>query len=127
MSSFGSPQRRAIGRWLLVCAAFVLAMVVVGGITRLTRSGLSIVEWKPITGVLPPLGEQAWLDEFAKYRASPEGTLVNHAMDLDGFKQIFLVEWAHRLLGRLTGAVVLLPFLFFLAARRLFGCAASPS
>src|SRR5688572_1364769 len=113
--------RRAIGAWLLVCAAFCLAMVVVGGITRLTRSGLSIVEWKPITGVVPPLSDHDWELEFAKYRASPEGTLVNHQMDLGGFKEIFLVEWAHRLLGRITGFVVLLPFLFFMATRKLYG------
>jgi cytochrome c oxidase assembly protein subunit 15 len=116
----GSP-RRAVGAWLLVCAAFCLAMVVVGGMTRLTRSGLSIVEWQPLTGVVPPLGEAQWQAEFAKYQASPEGRLVNAQMDLAGFKEIYLVEWAHRLLGRVTGLVVFVPFLFFVATRRLSG------
>ncbi len=116
-----SPPQRAIGAWLMLCAAFVLAMTVVGGLTRLTRSGLSIVEWKPITGVLPPLSDDEWQAEHEKYQQSPEGRLVNHAMDVEGFQEIFLVEWAHRLLGRVTGFVVLLPFLFFLATRRLRG------
>ena len=119
-----SPQR-AIGTWLLVCAAFVIAMTVVGGLTRLTRSGLSIVEWQPIAGVLPPMGADAWQQAFAAYRDTPEGKLVNHAMDLDGFQNIYLVEWAHRLLGRITGLVVLLPCLFFLATRRLRGARAA--
>lgn len=113
--------RRSVATWLFVCAGFVLAMVVVGGITRLTRSGLSIVDWKPITGVLPPLSHEAWLAELARYQASPEGRLVNHAMDLAGFQQIFLVEWAHRLLGRLTGVVVLVPFVWFLVSGALRG------
>jgi cytochrome c oxidase assembly protein subunit 15 len=94
-------------------------MVVVGGLTRLSRSGLSIVEWKPITGALPPLSHDAWLAEYAKYQASPEGTLVNADMGMAAFQRIFLVEWAHRLLGRITGLVVLLPMLFFFATRRL--------
>lgn len=119
-----APQR-ATGGWLLLCAAFVVAMTVIGGLTRLTRSGLSIVEWQPITGVLPPLGADAWADAFSAYRATPEGTLVNHAMDLEGFQEIYLVEWAHRLLGRVTGLVVLVPFVFFFATRRLRGARAA--
>lgn len=115
------PSNRPVAVWLLTCAAFTLAMVVVGGLTRLTRSGLSIVEWAPITGILPPLSHQAWLDAFAAYRQTPEGTLVNAGMSLEGFQQIFLVEWAHRLLGRLTGLVVFVPFLYFLATRALAG------
>lgn len=113
--------RRSVATWLFVCAGFVLAMVVIGGLTRLTRSGLSIVEWKPITGVLPPLSHDAWLAEFARYQASPEGRLVNHAMDLAGFQRIFYVEWAHRLLGRVTGVVVLVPFVWFLVSGALRG------
>jgi cytochrome c oxidase assembly protein subunit 15 len=120
-----APSQRAIGAWLLVCAAFVLAMTVVGGLTRLTRAGLSIVEWQPITGLLPPLSEAAWTEAFEAYRSTPEGRLVNHAMELDGFQEIYLVEWAHRLLGRITGFVVLLPFLYFLARRRLSGSRAA--
>lgn len=116
---------RAVAIWLLTCAAFTLSMVVVGGLTRLTRSGLSIVEWAPITGVLPPLSHQAWLDAFAAYRATPEGSTVNAGMSLEGFQQIFLVEWVHRLLGRFVGiVVVLVPFIYFLATRRLAGARA---
>lgn len=112
---------RLIARWLFVCAAFCVAMVVVGGLTRLTRSGLSIVEWAPITGVLPPLSHQDWLAAFDAYKATPEGSVVNAAMSLEGFQQIFLVEWAHRLLGRVTGLVVFLPLVFFVATGRLRG------
>lgn len=112
-------RSRAVGAWLLVVAGCVFAMVVVGGLTRLTRSGLSIVEWKPLTGVLPPLSAAAWAEEYAKYKASPEGRLVNAGMPLDAFQRIFYVEWAHRLLGRVTGLVVLVPLAWLLAKRKL--------
>jgi cytochrome c oxidase assembly protein subunit 15 len=88
-------------------------MVVVGGITRLTHSGLSIVEWQPIVGTLPPLGEDAWQETFGKYRQTPEYRLVNPDMTLAGFKSIYWWEYIHRLLGRLIGAAFLLPFLWF--------------
>ena len=110
---------RGIGRWLLVVAAFIVAMVVVGGLTRLSRSGLSIVDWKPLTGVLPPIGDVQWAAEYAKYQASPEGRLVNHGMAMDAFQGIFYVEWAHRLLGRIVGLVVLVPFVWLLIKRKL--------
>lgn len=112
---------RAVAAWLFTCAGLVLAMVVVGGVTRLTRSGLSIVEWKPVLGVLPPVGEAAWHAEHAKYLASPEGRLVNAGISLGDFQRIFYVEWAHRLLGRVTGLVALLPWLYWVATRRLRG------
>ncbi|MGH8706276.1 MAG: COX15/CtaA family protein [Burkholderiales bacterium] len=112
-------DRRAVAAWLLVSAALVLAMVVVGGITRLTRSGLSIVEWQPLIGALPPLSHADWEALFAKYRETPEFRLVNFAMDLEGFKRIFWWEYVHRLLGRVAGLVFLLPFLWFLARRKL--------
>ncbi len=116
------PSReRLISSWLFAVTALVLAMVVVGGYTRLTRSGLSIVEWKPVAGALPPLDEAAWNEAFAAYRASPEGTLINAEMNLDAFKSIFLVEWFHRLLGRFVGAFFLLPWCFFVARRWLPG------
>lgn len=110
---------RAVARWLLACCALVFALVVVGGVTRLTHSGLSIVEWQPIAGALPPLGESEWRDAFDKYQRTPEYRLVNPGMDLDGFKRIFWWEYAHRLLGRLIGAVFLLPLLWFVARRRI--------
>lgn len=114
-----SPSRRGIAAWLLGCSALVLAMVVVGGITRLTHSGLSIVEWAPIVGTLPPLNEQQWLETFAKYQLTPEFRLVNHAMTVDEFKGIFWWEYFHRLLGRGIGLVFLLPMLWFALRRRI--------
>jgi len=105
---------RAIGLWLWCVAGLVFAMVLVGGATRLTQSGLSIVEWKPVTGVIPPLGEADWQAEFAKYRTIPQYERLNRGMSLDEFKAIYWWEWGHRLLGRLIGAAFLLPFLWFL-------------
>jgi cytochrome c oxidase assembly protein subunit 15 len=95
-------------------AALVFAMVLVGGATRLTESGLSIVEWQPVTGTLPPMSEIAWQAEFEKYRAIPQYRELNRGMSLDEFKVIYWWEWTHRLLGRVIGAVFLLPFLWFL-------------
>ena len=107
-------HRRAIRIWLVVVAALVVATLLVGGATRLTESGLSITEWKPVTGVLPPLSETQWQAEFDKYKAIPQYREINRGMTLSEFKTIFWWEWAHRLLGRAIGAVFLLPFLFFL-------------
>jgi len=112
-------DRRALAAWLFACAALVFAMVVVGGVTRLTRSGLSIVEWQPLVGALPPLSEADWQGLFAKYRATPEYRLVNFGIDLEGFKSIFWWEYFHRLLGRLIGVAFLVPFLWFLLLRKL--------
>jgi heme a synthase len=108
-------HQRAIRLWLYAVAALVFAMVLVGGATRLTESGLSIVEWKPVTGTLPPLGEAAWQAEFDKYKTIPQFSHLNSGMTLAEFKTIFWWEWAHRLMGRLIGAAFLLPFLWFLA------------
>src|SRR6185503_18836482 len=110
---------RTVAMWLLACCALVFAMVVVGGITRLTHSGLSIVEWQPIVGVLPPLGEAGWQEAFGKYRQTPEYRLVNPGMILDGFKSIFWWEYVHRLLGRLIGAAFLLPLVWFALRGRI--------
>jgi heme a synthase len=107
------PDRRRVAAWLLACAALVFFLVLVGGITRLTRSGLSIVEWQPLLGVLPPLSEADWQSLFASYRETPEYKLVNRGMDLAGFQRIFWWEYAHRLLARLVGLAFLLPFLWF--------------
>jgi cytochrome c oxidase assembly protein subunit 15 len=112
-------DRRAVAVWLLVSATLVFAMVVVGGITRLTHSGLSIVEWQPLVGALPPLSDAQWQELFVKYQRTPEFKLVNFDMDLAGFKRIFWWEYSHRLLGRLIGVVYLLPFLWFLFRRKL--------
>ena len=111
-----TPQqrRRAIRLWLYAVAILVIAMVAVGGATRLTDSGLSIVEWRPVTGTVPPLSEADWVAEFDKYKTSSEYALVNQGMALSEFKRIFWWEWAHRLLGRAIGAAFLVPLLFFL-------------
>jgi heme a synthase len=105
---------RAIRLWLYAVAALVLAMVLVGGATRLTESGLSITEWKPVMGVLPPVSEGAWQAAFEKYQAIPQYREMNRGMSLDAFKTIYWWEWTHRALGRVIGAAYLLPFLFFL-------------
>jgi cytochrome c oxidase assembly protein subunit 15 len=112
-------DRLRVAAWLLICAAMVFAMVVVGGVTRLTHSGLSIVEWQPLVGTLPPLNEGEWRELFEKYQQTPEFKQVNFDMDLDGFKGIFWWEYFHRLLGRTIGLVFLLPFLWFLLRRKL--------
>jgi cytochrome c oxidase assembly protein subunit 15 len=106
-------DRRRVAAWLFLCAALVFLIVVVGGVTRLTRSGLSIVEWQPLIGILPPLSEADWQALFAKYRETPEYRLVNLGMDLAGFQRIFWWEYIHRLLARLVGLVFLLPLLWF--------------
>jgi cytochrome c oxidase assembly protein subunit 15 len=103
-----------IRQWLYAVAALLFAMVLVGGATRLTESGLSIVEWKPVTGTLPPLSQAEWQAEFEKYKTIPQYQQVNRGMSLDEFKTIYWWEWTHRFLGRLIGAAFLVPFLFFL-------------
>src|SRR3990172_9592452 len=112
-------DRSVIRIWLTIVALMIVAMVVVGGVTRLTDSGLSITEWQPIHGVIPPLNEAQWQEEFAKYRQIPEFRIVNPAMTLAAFKFIFWWEWAHRLLGRLIGAVVLVPLIVLWASGRI--------
>src|SRR5665811_593479 len=108
-------RARAVRLWLLAAAAMILLTLIIGGATRLTVSGLSIVEWKPVEGVLPPLSAGAWQSEFEKYQEIPQYRKLNQGMSLAQFKVIYLWEWTHRLLARATGAVFLLPFLFFLA------------
>lgn len=109
-----TSHARSLRLWLLAVAAMIFLTLVVGGATRLTESGLSITEWKPVTGVLPPLSQQAWQDEFKAYRAIPQYQERNRRMSLDAFKTIYWWEWTHRLLARSTGFVFLLPFLYFL-------------
>ncbi len=119
-----SRSATPVGWWLVVVCALVFAMVVLGGVTRLTESGLSIVDWRPFMGVLPPLNEAAWREVFERYRAFPEYQKINAGMTLDAFKSIFWFEYAHRLLGRVIGIAFLLPFLFFLLTGRISGAMA---
>jgi cytochrome c oxidase assembly protein subunit 15 len=114
-----SAVSRAIGRWLAAWAAMVGILVLIGGATRLTESGLSITEWKPVTGVMPPLSESAWSAEFAKYQQIPQYRQLNQGMTLEQFKTIFLWEYVHRLWARLLGVVLAIPLLWFAAQRRL--------
>jgi cytochrome c oxidase assembly protein subunit 15 len=115
-SAVSSPaaHRHAMRVWLLAVAALIFLTVLVGGATRLTESGLSIVEWQPVTGVLPPLSEEGWQIEFQKYQTIPQYQERNFGIGLEAFKVIYWWEWTHRLLGRLIGAAFLLPFLYFL-------------
>lgn len=114
-----STSRNQVATWLLICCALVFAMVVVGGVTRLTHSGLSIAEWQPIVGALPPLNDVQWHEAFEKYRQTPEYRKVNFGMSLEAFKGIFWMEYFHRLLGRAIGIVFLLPLLYFWASRKI--------
>lgn len=114
-------DRAAVAAWLFICAALTFAMVVVGGITRLTESGLSIVEWQPLAGALPPLSQADWEALFARYRDTPQFGKVFPDMTLEGFKSIFWWEYAHRLLGRVIGIVFLVPYVFFLIKRKITG------
>lgn len=114
-----SPVRRQIALWLFICSAMVFATLVVGGVTRLTHSGLSIVEWQPIVGTIPPLNQAEWDETFDKYKKTPEYAKVNHQMSLDEFKGIFFWEYLHRVLGRTIGLVFLLPFIYFLLRRQI--------
>jgi cytochrome c oxidase assembly protein subunit 15 len=119
MGTIELHRQRPVGVWLLICAGLVFMILVVGGITRLTHSGLSMVEWQPLSGAIPPLTQGAWDSLFAAYRATPEFKLINHDMTLGGFQQIFWWEYAHRLLGRLTGVVFLLPLIWFIRSGRI--------
>ena len=112
-------SRAQIAAWLLVCCGLVFAMVVLGGVTRLTQSGLSIVEWRPVSGIVPPLDSSAWETAFAEYRATPEYQAINRGMTLGEFQSIYWVEFAHRALGRATGLVFVVPFVALLMARRI--------
>src|SRR3954452_1930434 len=109
-----APQNRAVRVWLTAVAGLIAIMVLVGGATRQTESGLSIVEWKPIAGTLPPLTEAQWTEAFEGYKTIPQYRELNAGMSLDEFKTIFWWEWSHRLLGRVIGIAYLLPFLWFI-------------
>lgn len=113
MGDIQQRNNRQVAAWLFVCAAVIFAMIILGGVTRLTNSGLSMVEWKPLMGVIPPLNQQQWLEVFAKYQQYPEYLKVNHGMTVEEFKSIFMYEYLHRVLGRSIGLLFLLPFLYF--------------
>jgi cytochrome c oxidase assembly protein subunit 15 len=105
--------------WLFTFAAIVAFLVVFGGFVRLTRSGLSITEWNPVSGTLPPLGEQAWLDEFSKYQQTPEFQQINFDMTLDEYKYIFYIEWFHRFIARFAGLIYAIPVFYFLITKQI--------
>ena len=118
----GAVDQRAARRiaiWLFVMCGLVAAMVIVGGATRLTDSGLSITEWRPVTGAIPPMSEEAWAEEFEKYKTIPEYEQVNFGMSLSAFKEIYWWEWGHRFLGRLIGLAFFVPFVFFVATKQV--------
>ncbi len=118
-------QNRSVMLWLFIFAGLVAFLVVFGGYTRLTRSGLSIVEWNPVHGAFPPIGEEAWLREFELYQQTPEYQLVNHGMTLEAYQEIFYIEWFHRLIARFAGLFYAIPVFYFLfkgiIPRREFG------
>ena len=107
-------RRMAVAKWLFFCCAMVFSMVILGGVTRLTGSGLSMVDWRPIMGVIPPIGTDQWQLTFDMYKQSPEFIVKNYDMDLEGFKGIFWLEYLHRVLGRIIGIVFFIPMLFFM-------------
>ncbi len=113
MTDAANNNNRTVASWLLICCALVFAMVVLGGVTRLTGSGLSMVDWRPVTGVLPPIGNTEWQQVFEMYQQTPEFKKKNSYMSVNDFKEIFWLEYLHRLLGRTIGIVFLLPFLIF--------------
>lgn len=114
-----APRDRAVACWLFICAAMIFVMVALGGLTRLTESGLSITQWQPVAGVLPPLGAAAWQAAFDAYKQIPQYDAIHAGMTLAQFKTIYFWEWFHRLWGRLIGVVFLLPFLYFLLRRKV--------
>jgi heme a synthase len=112
-------QNKAVMTWLFIFASVVAFLVVFGGFVRLTRSGLSIVEWNPISGSMPPMGEQAWREEFVKYQQTPEYIKVNSSMTLDEYKFIFYMEWIHRNIARFAGLIYAIPVFYFLFTKKI--------
>ncbi|WP_341808328.1 COX15/CtaA family protein [Wolbachia endosymbiont (group E) of Neria commutata] len=112
-------RSKAVTIWLFVCCIMVILMVGIGGFTRLTRAGLSITEWRPITGTLPPLSVEDWLKEKSKYEATPEYKAFNYGISMEKFQAIYLIEYMHRLIARLTGLIFILPFLYFTLRRKI--------
>jgi cytochrome c oxidase assembly protein subunit 15 len=115
----GATRSRAVMNWLFIFAFIVAFLVVFGGFVRLTRSGLSITEWNPISGTVPPIGEQAWLEEFVKYQQTPEFQQINFNMTLEEYKYIFYIEWIHRFIARFAGLVYAIPVFYFLFTKKI--------
>ena len=126
LSAYDHPLRGALAAWIFTLAAMTAAMVLIGGLTRLTEAGLSIVVWQPISGAIPPLTDRAWEQAFAQYQQFPEYQMLNYGMTLAEFKRIFWIEYVHRLWGRLIGVVFLIPFVFFLIKGAFRGAARRP-
>ncbi|MDG7056524.1 MAG: COX15/CtaA family protein [Wolbachia endosymbiont of Meromenopon meropis] len=112
-------QSKSVIIWLFLCSAMVIIMVGIGGFTRLSKAGLSITEWKPILGILPPLSEQDWIQEKSKYEITPEYKTFNHGMSMKEFRTIYLIEYIHRLAARVTGLVFVLPFIYFILKKMI--------
>lgn len=112
-------EAKPVAIWLFLCSLMVICIVGIGGFTRLSKAGLSITEWKPITGTLLPLSEQDWLKEKSKYEATPEYKAFNYGMSMEEFRTIYLIEYVHRLIARLTGLVFILPFIYFTLKKRI--------
>ncbi len=112
-------ESKPVAIWLFLCCIMVILMVGIGGFTRLSKAGLSITEWKPITGTLPPLSGQDWLQEKLKYETTPEYKAFNYGMSMEEFQAIYLIEYVHRLVARLTGLVFVLPFIYFTLRRKI--------
>jgi cytochrome c oxidase assembly protein subunit 15 len=117
--AFPQISSKSVAYWLLGSAASVFGIVVFGGLTRLTESGLSITEWRPVTGSMPPMNQEDWDYEYTRYKASPEFKMLNSHMDLDDFKQIYWMEWGHRLWGRVVGITFLIPTIYFVVRKRV--------
>jgi len=112
-------QNQAVMRWIFAFASFAVFLVIFGGFVRLTRSGLSIVEWNPVSGAMPPLNQQAWQTEFSKYQHTPEYQKINFNMTLDQYKEIFTIEWLHRIFARIAGLIFAIPFFIFVANKSI--------
>jgi cytochrome c oxidase assembly protein subunit 15 len=117
--TFNRQYDLQIAYWLLACAAVIFGMILLGGVTRLTNSGLSMVEWKPLMGIIPPLNQADWQELFFKYKQFPEYQKINAGMSLDAFKSIFMYEYLHRVLGRFIGIIFVVPFLYFYFTKRI--------
>jgi len=114
-----TSQNRSVMRWLFIFAGIVAVLIVFGGFVRLTRSGLSITEWNPVSGTVPPISEKAWQEEFAKYQKTPEFQQINFNMTLEEYKYIFWIEWIHRFLARLVGLIYAIPVFYFLFTKKI--------